>query len=330
MKSSVGQQMPQLFLRGSLCNVTMRNLTQDEVKEIGAIVEMVQNDPLMQPCRAQFKSALANTISGDYRSDKDLTAEQEFLVAIWRAAVAAVKGWGTQVKHPPCPATLTDPIQRKKFFQTWAFNYLRQILLENKRQMYTTTHTEMVQPVEALRHHVQKLLGDEAKISTIEGGFKVATDLYIYPSYIIQQLTDLVTKYLSKRVQIALDDTSITVHKAGSSGEEEVESSVDTRVRTVSTCQSDDDGPGVEVTSGMEPQIGDTDTMSAYFDSLSDKAKEIMSVILNPPDAYIDKYKTAKPVQKYIAEYLKVKPKEIKALYEEMRIKYAQIVGKPG
>jgi hypothetical protein len=43
--ASVGRQMPKLFLRGSLCNVTMKNLTDKQVEEIDVIVRNVINDP---------------------------------------------------------------------------------------------------------------------------------------------------------------------------------------------------------------------------------------------------------------------------------------------
>ncbi len=79
----------------------------------------------------------------------------------------------------------------------------------------------------------------------------------------------------------------------------------------------------------MSTGINDPDAMTRYYESLSDKAQQVMKIISDTPDSYIDKYKTDKPVQKYIAEYLDLRPKEIKAIYEEMRIKYVQTIGRP-
>lgn len=326
MRSSVGQQMPQLYLRGSLCNVTMRNLTKDEREHIGALVEQIKEDPLLQKCRAQFKSALSNTISGDYRSDKDNAAEQEYMVAIWKTAVAAYKGWG---KHPPCPQTLTNPIERKKFFQTWVFNYLRQILNENKRSVIKTTTTQDVDTIDAFKHHICGLFGKNVKLTILtSGGFRASNDLYSVSAETIKKLHELISTYLSKKLEIAIDDGGITVSKGDSYGNESIDAKINSRVRITSTCSDDPDKPSLEI-ADMSTGINDPDAMEAYYDSLSDKAKQVMNVITNTPDAYIDKYKTSKPIQKYIAEYLDIKPKEIKALYEEMRIKYAQIIGQP-
>lgn len=326
MRSSVGQQMPELYLRGSLCNVTMRNLTKEEREYIGTIVEQIKEDPLLQKCRAQFKSALSNTISGDYRSNKDFAAEQEYIVAIWKTTVAAVKGWG---KHPPCPQTLVNPIERKKFFQTWVFNYLRQILNENKRAIVKTTTLQDVETIDAFKHHVCGLFGKNAKVTILtSGGFRASSDLYSISAESIKKLHDLISTYLSKKLEIALDDSGITVHRGLSDGNESIDAKINSRIRITSTYSDDSDKPSLEI-ADMSTGINDPDAMSAYYDSLSDKAKKVMDVITNTPDAYIDRYKTIKPIQKYIAEYLDIKPKEIKAIYEEMRIKYAQTIGKP-
>lgn len=326
MRSSVGQQMPQLYLRGSLCNVTMRNLTSEERDYIASLVQTIKEDPLLQKCRSQFKSALSNTISGDYRSDKDVAAEQEYMVAIWKTTVAAVKGWG---KHPPCPQTLTNPIERKKFFQTWVFNYLRQILNENKRAMIKTTTTHSVNTLDAFRHHIATLFGKNVKISTFTNeGFRASSDLNAISTESVQKLQDLISMYLTKKLEIAIDDQGITVSKGLSEGDESINTKVDSRVHITSTCSDDSDKPSLEI-ADMSTGINDPDAMTRYFESLSDKAQQVMKIISDTPDAYIDRYKTDKPVQKYIAEFLNLRPKEIKAIYEEMRIKYVQTIGRP-
>ena len=123
----MSSQVAKMYLRGSLCNKVMKGLSEDERQEIEDIITQVVGDPLLQQCRQGFKNALAGTIKNEY-ADLDV-GEADYHIAIMRAAVAAKHGWG---ENKPAPAALNDPIQRKKFFQTWAFNYLRQILRENK------------------------------------------------------------------------------------------------------------------------------------------------------------------------------------------------------
>lgn len=206
MGSSVGQQMPQLYLRGSLCNVTMKNLTAEEQNEISQIVEEIIIDPLLQPCRASFKNALKFTISGDYRSDIE-TAEQEFIIAAWRAAVAVKHGWG---KHEPSPETLENREQRKKFFQTWIFNYLKQILNENKRffKPFTKLGT-----VSTYNSYVEKIASlTNAKVYKSCGyNFVFKIDTYMLPKSKIQLLNEYKQDLKSKEVTIDICEDSITI-----------------------------------------------------------------------------------------------------------------------
>jgi hypothetical protein len=77
MSSSVGMQMPGLYLRGSLKR-TMRDVSPEIKIEVEEIINLVSNDPQLQACKIQFKNALRNTIGGDYKSDQE-SADQEQL-----------------------------------------------------------------------------------------------------------------------------------------------------------------------------------------------------------------------------------------------------------
>jgi hypothetical protein len=80
------RQMPELYLRGSLANVTMVNLTPDEKQHVEFIVDYVAKHPGMSRHRAGIMEELGNTIGGDYASDKRC-GEAEFQIAIWKATV---------------------------------------------------------------------------------------------------------------------------------------------------------------------------------------------------------------------------------------------------
>ncbi|MDP1712242.1 MAG: hypothetical protein Q8K86_07275 [Candidatus Nanopelagicaceae bacterium] len=117
------RQLPRLFVRGSRYNVTMKELPPDKVDQLNDLVVKVRDMPEMQPCRDEFCRALSRTIGSDYLDPG--VAQAEFDIAVMRAGV-------TVLFHQPVSNDVwQDPIQVKKIFQQWVFNYLRQILREN-------------------------------------------------------------------------------------------------------------------------------------------------------------------------------------------------------
>ncbi|CAK0748142.1 hypothetical protein CCP1ISM_20008 [Azospirillaceae bacterium] len=390
MSSSVGMQMPGLYLRGALKN-TMRDVDPATKAEIEEIINLVSDDPNLQACKIQFKNALKYTIGSDYKSDSD-TAEQEFLIAVWRAAVAAKCGWG---EHQASQQTITDKIQRKKFFQTWVFNYLRQILLENRPAIQKTEVYENVSTFENAKNEIVQSLNGNQKIikeysygqceltvntdllssltigqinslsefytnknidisifrdkiliaSTFEilkkdlvallnpvvkynssSKFDINTDLNAQPSEIIDKLNELLNKYFTKLdVKVTHESISIDNSEHALIPKKTIKSS---RVVTKSVHKDENNESCIPEIACMNPEeFRDPDTINSFYNNLSDDAKKIVDVIMNQPDEYEKKYKTKKPVQKYISEYLGFDLNYTKQLYTEMRIKYVTLIG---
>jgi hypothetical protein len=80
------RQMAELYLRGSLTNVTMKNLKPEEAKFAEEIMIQVADHPDMRKHKHHVKRLLSETIRADYKSDPS-TAEQEYQIAIWRGVV---------------------------------------------------------------------------------------------------------------------------------------------------------------------------------------------------------------------------------------------------
>lgn len=390
MSSSVGMQMPNLYLRGSLKR-TMRDVDPATKIEIAEIIDMVSEDPQLQACKIQFKNALRNTIKSDYKSDPS-TAEQEFLVAVWRAATAAKCGWG---KHPASQQTITDKIQRKKFFQTWIFNYLRQILQENKPSIqkievyenistYENAKNEILLSIDGHQRTIKEYSCDECelevntymlptsiitkinhfsdfyldkninivinvdkiKITSIFEKLKndlitllnprincnstdkldISINLNMLSSEIIEYLYNLLDKYFTK-LDVKITNKSIEISNAehATSQRKVIRSN---RVITKSVNKDDNDDSCIPEIADMNiEEFKDPDTIKMFYENLSDDAKKVVDIILNPPDDYEQRYNTRKPVQKYISEYLGFDLNYIKQLYVEMRIKYVNLIG---
>lgn len=314
-------QMPQLYLRGSFVNVTIRNLTEEQRSEVDRLVEEIKDDPLLQPSRYKFCSALRYTIKGDYNDEE--AANQEYYVALWKAVVAAKHGWGT---HEPSEETITNKIQRKKFFQTWIFNYLRQILSENKRS-YSKKKCVVAKPVfEAAKQEVTDITSGKISLDR-EKECKVNVDLFLLSTKKIKELLKCKQKYLNK-VNILLNDQEVVLYDLGRGGFEMIETTVPTLIGITSASRTEEEGGIPEIPAINTTGFSDPDTIEVLFENLSDCAQNVISIIINPPEDFIEKF-GEKPAKRYIQEYLKLSPKQVKDVWSEMKMVYSSIVGIP-
>lgn len=80
------RQMPELYLRGSLANITMANLTETQKHHVDGILDLVADHPDMHPHKVKVMKKFGVTIAADYADDR-LSAEQEYRIAIWRGIV---------------------------------------------------------------------------------------------------------------------------------------------------------------------------------------------------------------------------------------------------
>ncbi len=80
------RQLPQLYLRGSIANETIKHLPPKERQHVHDLTISLASSPLLAGHRQEFLTKLGQTIGGDYRDDIT-TAEAEFKIAIWRGLV---------------------------------------------------------------------------------------------------------------------------------------------------------------------------------------------------------------------------------------------------
>jgi len=81
------RQMSELYLRGSVANVTMASLTHDQKRYADDITRSIVDNPDLVRHKAKFLKELSVTIKGDYADDRK-AAEQEYYIAVWRGVVA--------------------------------------------------------------------------------------------------------------------------------------------------------------------------------------------------------------------------------------------------
>lgn len=80
------RQMPELYLRGSLANITMKYLTSPERQHVEQLVAKVTGHPEMQRHKIKVMKELGVTIAADYSDDREI-AEEEYRIAVWRGVV---------------------------------------------------------------------------------------------------------------------------------------------------------------------------------------------------------------------------------------------------
>jgi ribosomal protein L33 len=87
------RQMAELYLRGSLANITMANLTPAERAFVEERVDFISKHPEMKRHLERLGRELGNTIKGDYKDQKGgkngegAAVLEEFHIAIWRGVV---------------------------------------------------------------------------------------------------------------------------------------------------------------------------------------------------------------------------------------------------
>src|SRR5690606_38319398 len=110
--------------------------------------------------------------------------------------------------------------------------------------------------------------------------------------------------------------------------EDEIETRkvIETKLNIISTSAKDDNS---------EYEIEDVksynrhEALTEFQTSLDDISLKITQIIIDPPDEYVKRFKTTKPHQKYIAEFLGLKLKEVKDIYVKIRMKYVEQIGNP-
>ena len=80
------RQLSEVFLRGSLANVTMKNLTNEERARIEELMVIVGDHEVLAGHKQEFIYQLGSTIAADYHDNVN-AAQEEFRIAVWRGLV---------------------------------------------------------------------------------------------------------------------------------------------------------------------------------------------------------------------------------------------------
>jgi hypothetical protein len=305
------QQIAKLFVRGSLCNDKLKNLSPADKEEIERVVELVMIDPNLQQCQREFCSALSRTIKNEYR---DIEAgRQDYRVAIMRAAVAAhFEENGKEIN--------SDPQQRKKWYQTWGFNYLKQVLRENKIPARRVVQESEKTLEELATNQITAFLSDFKKqFSTIDikNGFRILINTFILPRAVVQNILSLKEMYFKEGISINISDSDITIIRTGDISFRTVTETLAVPLREFSMdTDEDEDNKNYQPQSTRRETVEQTETIEKLKERLPEQAQPVLRIYMEEerPQDYIEQYGIGRPKIAHISQYLSISPREVKRL----------------
>ena len=335
------QQMPKLYLRGSLCNKTLKELTKEQQNQTEQLVLEISDDPRLRQCKIEFCNALARTIRNDY-TDREV-AEQDYMIAIMRGVVAAKFGYGD---NPPNENAINDPIQRKKWFQTWVFNYLRQILRENKLPRQCKTINKPMQPDAAALYHLNNSINDtinsehdfkkkrmlvesyqNAQTHMSDNGYWIKYNYSPLQEKLALRIKEINDMYLTYGVHITMTTNGIEITRTKSTPDITISQKhyQPVKMTRISNPNEDDEHqtsyPDAKGENNMQ-QIVENEIIVQLRDRLPHDTKQILDIYIEDtrPQDYIEKYGLSKPKIINVATYLGKTPKEIKKSISTIRL----------
>lgn len=309
------QQIAKLYIRGRR-DKRIKDLPPAERQEIEDIINLVIKDPNLQNCQREFCNALARTIKNEY-TDLEV-GRQDFRIAVMRAALAAKE-------DPSSSSTITDPIQRKKWFQTYVFNYLKQILRENKIPMIKKDTVKQI-PIEthAFNNIIKEL--NNYICEDLNNGFKILTNTANIPSQNMNNILALKDKYLNQ-VNITILGDSIMIERICEPTMVQDHQIVTTNIKEHSFDTEDaTKRNSIEAEAGKRIMEGKSIETCETFERLRRRipaqAEPVLTIFLEDsrPEKYIEQFGNGSPKIAHIAQFLGVSTREVKKLVFLIRV----------
>ena len=322
-------QLARLFLRGSLCNKTMRGLSRTQQQNVQGIVNMILSDPALTPARQSFLRALGNTIGNEYKDPS--FADEEAIIAIWRAVVSALY-------HKPIPGVIENGKQRKKFFQEWIFNALRQILNENKIPQIRTTNTVCGLNTKVGAQVLSGFLMDRSVpvtcvLARSDKHVEITAEVLRLSLNELQSLWRIEKVLRNNGVKVVYDDKHYNVVHIKADKAEVVEMQIPAaiNIKLVSfeskKANEEDDRLRYTLEYKMASESSAADQRRIEFNdfvehlkgTLPSDAKEVLKIIVKPPQVYVRKHGDDVR-QKTVANFLRKTPKEMARIFDLIRL----------
>lgn len=355
-------QLARLFLRGSLMNETAKLLTKEDITQVETLMNEAWEDPALQNQKLEFCMALSRTIGNEY---KDIEiGKQDARITFWKAALLVLFHESRQctkcneiyittknkidtcskcgitllIKWSPKPQIASDPIKRKKFFQTIMFNYLRQIFRENKPPTIKEHKTEngdaqdvalrticgVLDKIKSVAYNAEKIYDDHYIIHCETGllPLRVIEQIAIIKHNLEQYGVQINTNWQSINIISTLEIPQIINYQ--------IVNKIYARFTSLDGNNDDDTDTNhrhhyeYKVVSriNVDEQVANEygEVIAILRSRLSDDAKKLLDIIIDTPQVYIDRFKTNKLHKAHLAEYFDRDPREIEDMKDMIRL----------
>lgn len=317
-------QLAKLYLRGSLVNETMKNLTHEQQKEVEAKLEILMNDKTLQGCKNQFCNVLMNTIGGDYQF-RD-AALNDYRIALYKALVYIMY-------HKPNPEIFNDPQQVTRLFKNFVYQYMKQILNENKIPHSSSSQTIKDTPYRVSQQHIIHLLECNNITHEINAHAQCCTIImYDTPNVkLLKKIDHVIKKYRQYDVIITHRGKIIHINNNNSSNNH-IKVKLEKRLKiNISNLDHDYDDDNshtrYDIEEKIDKKMSQNDIHTNYgllelVDILPDDVVPIFNLITNTPDDFIKTFNTHHPTKNQMAKYLNMRPSEVHNSMKKLKIYY--------
>jgi hypothetical protein len=294
-------QLAKLFIRGSLVNVTAKNLTEAQKALVNELMNTVWEDRTLDTTKHKFCNVLASTIGNEYKN-KDF-AMNEIWITIWRTAVDILF-------HHPRPNVVENVHARRKYFKQCIYMYMKQILNENKIPSYRYEKTISGEATEAMSEILQFFFDNALRKPikyTIEENnncIKFVVDVNTIHKDTMKKIWKLRDEARELGALTVITDDSITIVPEGEVKNFQKKISEKARVKALKKREVELDTMLVQ------------DSVEALLARLPDSAKQVCQILVNTPKDFLDEYyprrkKPVRPKETHIAKYLGISKAEV-------------------
>lgn len=328
-------QLAKLFIRGSLVNKTAKHLNTEQKHEVEKLMQIAWDDPELDSAKIEFCSILRRTIGNEY-ADREF-ALSEIWITFWRTAVnilyhAPARGdtEETDKKYQDWlnrkEAITTNPIARKKYFKTYLYQYMRQILNENKIQMRSVIKTisgpanEVA--LELIEFYIQNSGAKKIDFQTNRDNrnLTITCKINLLPITTLKKICAVRDEFVDYDAYLEISDDKIVI-KTGDDVKfisKKLKDKERAKFNSMSGFNDDETKNSFQqhceyqAVNKMEVDVDNMlvrDQINTLAGRLTPEAAKVLELMVNPPKDFLDEFyprrkKEVRPRESHIAQWL--------------------------
>lgn len=313
----MSRQLAELYLRGSLINKTMKNLNKEQREEVEKRLEELLSNTSLFGCRERFCNVLAKTIGGDY-TDRDI-ALNDYMIALTRGIIYILY-------HKPNPEIFGSPKQITKLFKNFVYEYMKQILNENRIPQSSVSINLDGKPIDIVFNHIIHILGqNEIKFTSHQYKSKFTISFHNKIKKRIHKLLDkIINRYIKYGLEFELNMEEINCKKSKSYIDKKIiiKFNKHIKIHTANLEINSSDGEIIE-NYQIEYEIHNNnikdDKLNDLQSILPSDIKEVFNVIVDTPNEFIYRFNTENPTKNQISKFLNIPQSDVSNRLDKLK-----------